>query len=203
MADYSVDSQSQALSHLEKAENYKKIGLNAQVQYELAEAERLDPDVARQPRFVTLRNGVTQHIQQTADLEVSRRIGAAMLFTDIVLGVLILWAVRSVGYAVTVQTSFIVTAIINTIIGINLWRGKEGWPRYTVWWAIFTAFGFGGLALIDNRLVDLVTQLAFSGALILLLKGKPSQERVIASVAIFGLGYVLIVIGQVVVALRS
>jgi len=203
MSDSLVDSHAQALSHLEKAENYKKMGLSAQVQYELTEAERLDPDIARHPRFTVLRSGVTQQIQQVAALEVPRRIGATMLFTDVVLGVLILWAVGSAGYAVTAPQSFIFAVIINVIIGINLWRGKEGWQRYTVWWAVFAAVVFGGLALADNRPVDLVTQLAFSGSLILLLKDTPSRERVIASIAIFGLGYVAVTIGQVVIALSS
>jgi hypothetical protein len=59
-----VDPKAQAVVHIEKAEGYKKMGLNAQVQHELSEAKRLDPDVVHDPRYQTLHDGVVTEIQQ-------------------------------------------------------------------------------------------------------------------------------------------
>jgi hypothetical protein len=200
MSDKVVDRKAQALGHLERAESYKKIGLNAQVQYEMSEAERLDPDIVHTPRYQKLQGGVTAETQQVQALRNPLRIGAVMLFVHTALSVFLLLLVLGAGGAGDLEAGNFVGPVVSAIIGVNLWRGKDQWQRYTVWWAVIGLVLFGGSALVEGDLVGLIAQLAFSGSLILLLAGTSSRGRMIASIVVYVVGYIGFVFGFLAVA---
>ena len=85
--------------------------------------------------------------------------------------------------------------IISVLFGVNLWRGKEDWPRYTVWWAAIGLVIFGGGALLIGDWVSLIAQIAYSGSLILLLAGTPTKGRMIMAVILFAVGYIGLILG--------
>jgi hypothetical protein len=180
-----INSQSQAQAHLEKAETYKKLGLDGQVRYELEQAKQLDPYIVQEPRYKTFLEESASRAQATEALKIPFRIGAGMVFVNAALGLLFLVLILTSGGGGDLASGDFIAPIINVIIGVNLWQIKLQWQKYTIWWAALGLIIFGGMALISGDYFSLLTQLGFSGALILLLAGIPSKVRTISAVAVF------------------
>jgi len=180
-----MNTQAQAQSYLDKAETYKKLGLKAQVQYELEQAKRVDPYVAQEPRFRTLLEDDPQEAKDIQALKVPLRIGTGMLIVNAVLNILFLLLIFAAGDSSNVNAEDIVAPIANVIIAVNLWQLKEQWKRYTVWWAVLGLVLFGLGALAGGDYFGLIIQAAFSGSLILLLAGTPSKARTATAVGVF------------------
>ena len=180
-----INSQSQAQAHLEKAETYKKLGLDGQVRYELEQAKQLDPYIVQEPRYKAFLEESASRAQATEALKIPFRIGAGMVFVNAVLGALFLVLILTSGGGGGLASGDFIAPIINVIIGVNLWQIKLQWQKYTIWWAALGLIIFGGMALVSGDYFSLLTQLGFSGALILLLAGTPSKVRTISAVAVF------------------
>ena len=180
-----INSQSQAQAHLEKAETYKKLGLDGQVRYELEQAKQLDPYIVQEPRYKTFLEESASRAQATEALKIPFRIGAGMVFINALLGALFLVLILTSGGGGGLASGDFIAPIINVIIGVNLWQIKLQWQKYTIWWAALGLIIFGGMALVSGDYFSLLTQLGFSGALILLLAGTPSKVRTISAVAVF------------------
>jgi len=180
-----MNTQAQAQSYLDKAETYEKLGLKAQVRYELEQAKRVDPYVAQEPRFRTLLEDNPQAAKDIQALKIPLRIGTGMLIVNAILSTLFLILIFASGGPSNVNAEDIVSPIANVIIAVNLWQLKEQWKRYTVWWAVLglVLFGLGALAMGDY--FGLIIQAAFSGSLILLLAGTPSKARTATAVGVF------------------
>jgi len=190
MSDAAIEPQAQALDHIQKAESYKKLGLNAQVQHELWEAQRLDPAVVRDARYQALLSGATADLEQVQLLRTPQRVGAIMLFVNTAIGLLTLLLLLAANEAQSIDRSMVIAPIVSLFIGVNLWRGKPKWQQYTVIWAIIGLVVGGISAAVDGSIVDLLMQLAFSGSLLLLLVGTASRGRMIASIVLYAVGYI-------------
>ena len=180
-----MNTQAQAQSFLDKATTYKKLGLKAQVQHELEQARRVDPYVVQESRYKTLLEDVAVEIKKEEALKMPLRVGAGMMFVNAVIGVLFLILIFSSGGGADLAGGDLVAPIVNLIIGVNLWQVKPQWQKYTVWWAALGLVIFGGVALASGDFFTLITQLGFSGSLIVLLAGTPTKARTIAAVAIY------------------
>ena len=180
-----MNTQAQAQSFLDKATTYKKLGLKAQVQHELEQARRVDPYVVQESRYKTLLEDVAAEVKKEQALKTPLRVGAGMLFVNAVIGVLFLILIFSSGGGADLAGGDLVAPIVNLIIGVNLWQVKPQWQKYTVWWAALGLVIFGGVALASGDFFTLITQLGFSGSLIVLLAGTPTKARTIAAVAIY------------------
>ena len=201
-----TDSQSRAQALLDKAEMYKKLGLKAQVQHEMEQAKRIDPYIAQEPRYRSL---LAEHTPEAAKdshaLKTPMRIGAGMLVANAVLNVIFLFILFASGDATGLEAGDIVAPIVDIVIAVNLWQLKEPWKRYTVWWAAIGLVLFGLGSLAGGDYFSLLIQLGISGSLILLLAGKASNVRTVASAALFLVLYLapiclllaLIVLGSV------
>jgi len=179
------NSESQAASYLEKAETYKKLGLKAQVQYEMEQAKGIDPYIVHEPRYKALIEADTAELQKKEALKTPLRIGAGMLLVNAVINVIFLIIIISVGGAADMEGSDIISPIADVVIAINLWQLKEQWKRNTVWWAVIGLVIFGLGALVSSDYFGFIIQVGFSGSLILLLAGTPSKARTITAVAVF------------------
>jgi hypothetical protein len=180
-----MNTQAQAQSFLDKATTYKKLGLKAQVQHELEQARRVDPYIVQEPRYKTLLEDVAVEIKKEEALRTPLRVGAGMLFVNAVIGVIFLILIFSSGGGADLGGGDLIAPIVNLIIGVNLWQVKPQWQKYTVWWAALGLVIFGGVALASGDFFTLITQLGFSGSLIVLLAGTPTKARTIAGVAIY------------------
>jgi len=180
-----ISSQSRAQLHMEKAETYRKLGLDRQVRYELEQAKQLDPYVVQEPRYKAFSEASAAKAQATEALKTPLRIGAGMLFVNALIGALFLIIILISGDATGLAGGDFVAPIVNIVIGVNLWQLKEQWQRYTVWWAVIGLVIFGIGALAQGDYFGLITQVGFSGSLILLLAGTPSKVRTISSVVIY------------------
>ena len=180
-----INSQSQAQSHLEKAETYNKLGLDGQVLYELEQAKSLDPYILQEPRCKAFIEESALKVQVTEALKTPFRIGAGMLFVNAVLGAIFLILILTSDGGTDLASGDFIAPIVNLIIGVNLWQVKKQWQKYTVWWAALGLVLFGGGALISGDFFSLLTQIGFSGSLILLLAGTPSKVRTYTAVGVF------------------
>jgi hypothetical protein len=180
-----MNTQAQALAYLDKAMTYRKLGLKAQVQHELEQARRVDPYVVQEGRYKTLLEEVTAEVKKDEALKTPLRIGAGMLFVNAVIGALFLVLILGSGGGADLAGGDFIAPIVNLIIGVNLWQVKPQWQKYTVWWAALGLVIFGAGALITGDLFSLITQVAFSGSLMLLLAGTPTKARTISAVAIY------------------
>jgi len=183
------DSQSQALSHLEKAEGYKKLGLNSQVQYELEQAKQVDPYIVHEARYQVLIEENASKVQDTQALKTPFRIGAGILFVNALIGTVILIIRLISGGLDNLGFDNFVQPIIDILIGVNLWQLNKGSQRPLVWWAVIGLVIFGGQSLFTGDYFGLIIQTAFDGSLILLLAGTPSKVRTTIAVIIFAVGY--------------
>jgi hypothetical protein len=186
------DSQSQGLSHLEKAEAYYKSGLNAQVQYELEQAKQLDPYIVHEDRYKALIAGnvnAPSIVQKAPDIKTAFRIGAGILFVNALLGIIFLIISLISGDSGGLNFDTFVQPIVDIIIGVNLWQLNAQSQRRTLLWAAIGLVIFGGQALVSGDYLGLILQAAFDGSLILLLAGTPSKVRTIAAVLVFAIGY--------------
>jgi len=170
---------------MEKAETYRKLGLDRQVRYELEQAKQFDPYVVQEPRYKAFSEASAAKAQATEALKTPLRIGAGMLFVNALIGALFLIIILISGDATGLAGGDFVAPIVNIVIGVNLWQLKEQWQRYTVWWAVIGLVIFGIGALAQGDYFGLITQVGFSGSLILLLAGTPSKVRTISSVVIY------------------
>lgn len=184
-----MDTQAQAQSYLDKAETYKKLGLKAQVQFELEQARRVDPYIAQDARYKTLLEDNLAEAKKIEELKTPLRIGAGMLFVNAVLGVIFLIIILTSGGGSDLASGDFIAPIVNLIIGVNLWQIKENWQKYTVWWAVLGLVIFGIAAIVSGDFFSLITQIGFSGSLILLLAGTPTKARTIAATAVFLIMY--------------
>jgi len=184
-----INIQSQSQAHMEKAEMYKKLGLKAQVQYELEQAKGIDPYIVQDSRYKTLLEETVREVKVVQELKTPLRIGAGMLFVNAVLGVVFLIIIFMAGGGATLGSGDIIAPIVNVVIGVNLWQTKVNWQKYTVWWAALGLVIFGGGALVSGDYFTLLIQAGFSGSLILLLAGIPSKVRTVSAVAVFTVLY--------------
>jgi hypothetical protein len=189
MNDSFPNSQPETQSHLENAEYYKKSGFNAQAQHELELARQLNPQIVFEPHYKALSTDVIPQLKDNYELKIPLRIGAGILFTDVLLGIIIL-VVRLVSSGLTnLEFDDFVPPIIDIILGVNLWQLNAGSQRRTIWWAAIGLVILGGQALLSGDYFSLIIQTAFDGSLLLLLAGKPSKARTTVAVAVFAVGY--------------
>ena len=185
MSEPIMTSQAQAKFYLDKAEMYKKLGLKAQVQYELEQARRVDPYIAQEIRYKTLLEENVVEVKKIEELKTPLRIGAGMLFINAIFGIISLILVFSSGGGSNLGSGDIISPLVNIVIGVNLWQTKVPWQKYTLWWATLGLVLFGGGALISGDFVSLLIQLGFDGALILMFVGRPSKVRTYSAVGVF------------------
>ena len=180
-----MNTQAQAQSYLDKAATYRKLGLRGQVQYELEQARRVDPYIVQEARYKTLLEDMAAEVRKAEALKTPLRVGAAMLFVNAVIGAFFLVLILTSGSGANLAGGDIIAPIVNLIIGVNLWQVKPQWQKYTVWWAALGLVIFGIGALANGDVFSLITQLGFSGSLIVLLAGTPTKVRTISAVAIY------------------
>lgn len=190
MSDEAIDPKVKANLHLEKAEGYKKLGLAAQVQHEIAEAVRLDAGIINSARYHALQTKIVAEEKQKLSLRSPLRIGALMLFVNAGIGGFFLLFLLATGEGSTLSTGDFLNPIVSVIFGVNLWQGKDDWQRYTVWWAAIGLIFFGGGALLIGDWFSVIIQAAYSGSLIILLAGTPTKGRTTTAVVIYVVGYI-------------
>jgi len=131
------------------------------------------------------------------------RSAAWILLVTFALNVLV-WALQRGGFPP-------VASLVDLFLGVQLLRLKHNWRA----WALVRA-GLGAAfalfivlsGLFASSAVGLGTsilgagQLAYCGSLFLLLFGSPSMSRVYAGRALFGLAFVLTLVGAAVLALQ-
>jgi hypothetical protein len=189
MSDTALDIHSQALAHLQKADSYRRIGLNSQAQHELWQAQQIDPAIVGDPQFQTLYGGAVTQSEHDQSRRLAARIGAVMLFINALINGLVALVLLALGDASGIGAGALIALIANMIIGANLWRGKAHWQRNALAWLVLGLLFMGARALIAHEWPDFVMQVALSCAMFLLLTGAPARWRNATAVVVYSVGY--------------
>ena len=189
MSDIALDVHSQALTHLQKADSYQRIGLNSQAQHELWQAQQLDPAIVGDPQFQALYGGAVTQSTHDQSRQVAARIGAVMLFINALLNGFFALVLFALGNAGGIGAGALIALIVNMFIGINLWRGKAQWQRNTLAWAVLGLLFLGARALVAQEWSDFAMQVAFCLAMFLLLTGTPARWRNVTAIIVYTVGY--------------
>jgi hypothetical protein len=182
------DTEARAREHLTKALNFQRMGMAASAEYELNQARQLDPAIVSDSLYQTFHTQVAEQQALAEGWKLPLRIGAGILIADalttVILGLLnlagghfefLIWALVRLG--------------LDVYLIINLLRLKDTARRAALWWAGL-GLVLGSLsALAAGSWVDLMMQISFSGALLLLLLGRPSKVRAGLAAGLFGLCY--------------
>ena len=186
------DTNALAQEHLNKAINFQQMDMAASAERELAEARRLDPTITSDQRYQSISARRTEELSQAEALKLPMRVTAILLLVDAGLhGVL--WLLNLSTVAGRVDIEFLIWGLvhigIDVFIAINLFRRKEAARRWTIWWAIVGAIGGGLTAIASAQVLSLIIQIAYSGALLLLVLGKPSKPRAALAIVVYVMGY--------------
>lgn len=177
-----------AREHLEKALNFQRMGMMSAAEHEMNLARQLDPSIAADPRFQAFNEQKTAQQSQAEAMKLPMRVGAGMLIADI----LVTMAVTLITL-VSGNLGFLAWGVIrvgiNLYLAITLLQLKDTARRATIWWAILGLIIGTLSALAAYSWIDVGMQVSFSGALLILLPGKPSKARVVLAACLFILGY--------------
>jgi len=185
-----LDAESRAREHLDKALNFQNMGMTASAENELNLARQFNPMIVSDPRYKSFFAKKIDEQSQAEAWKFPMRIGAGILIADVLMFIL-LWALTLASGTIG---EFVVWGLVHIgvdiYLAVNLIRLKDAARRSTTWWATI-GLVIGALASIGaGSWLDLIMQLSFSGSLLILLLGKPSKIRAGLAVVIFVLGYI-------------
>jgi hypothetical protein len=185
----SLDAESSAQEHLVKALNYQRMGLMSSAIQELHLARQLNPAIVTDPRYQSFHAEKAAKVAQDEAWKLPMRVGAGILIADILLTLVIWLLYLTEGKIEAFLFWGVVHIAIDLYLMINLLRFKDTARRATILWAAIGLI-LGGLATLATRSwLDMVTQLSYSGSLIILLVGKPSNVRAGLAAGLFTIGY--------------
>jgi hypothetical protein len=139
-------------------------------------------------RYRTFHAQAVEQQTQAEAWKLPMRVGAGLLLVDLLVTVLV-GLLTLAGGADGFLIWALVHAAVDAYLAVNLLRLRDTARRTTIWWAVLGLI-LGTFAAISSRSwLDLAMQVSFSGALLILLPGKPSNLRVILAVGLFVIGY--------------
>lgn len=127
--------------------------------------------------------------EMLAEKRLAFQVGAAFLFVNV--GITILLFTLIIINGGSLLPNQLIPIIIDTIIGINLCKGKA--HQWANWAIIRVALGlvvFGISSLVQGSVLDFIEQAAFCGSIILVLSGESKRTKTWASIGIYLIGYI-------------
>jgi hypothetical protein len=186
------DIRALAQEHLNKAINFQQMGMAASAEHELAQARQLDPAIVSDVRYQSLGVQKAKERSRAEALKLPMRVAAILLLVDAGITAL-LWLLNLSHAAGRINVEYLIWGLahvgINVFVAINLLKQKETAPRLTMWWAVLGLIAGGLVAIAWGQVLSLILQITYSGALLLLVMGKPSTRRVAFAVVVFVTGY--------------
>jgi hypothetical protein len=187
------DTRALAQEYLNKAINFQQMGMMASAERELAEARRLDPTIVSNSRYQSISAQRAEEQGRAEAMKLPMRVVAIMLLVDAIVYVL-LWLLDLSSISSRSEFEFLVWGLVHigvdVFIAVNLLRLKETATRWTLWWAVVGLIGGLLTSLAPLDMPSIVLQFAYSGALLLLIVGKPSKVRIAIAVVVYVLGYI-------------
>ncbi len=196
-ADMITESQ----RHLQQARDFQGLGFMAPAQHELSEAIQIDPALSMDPSVASLR-------KQLVEARLALQVGSVFLFANIGLAILLAALVAIIGGG-QAAGEFLMgeggclagSLIIDLIIGVSLWQGRPQYRRLAILRAVLGFIIFGVGALAKGGFLELITQAAFCGSIILVLTGRSNHTRTWVAIGIYAIGYLGLVTLQFLIAI--
>ncbi len=136
----------------------------------------------------------TQRItKQFAEERLAVRVGAGLLFVNVGISAVLMGLFALCGLLAESYTTiiFFIPAIIDIMIGINLWKGvSQQWKAWAILRAVFGFLFLGFLFLSQGRIIDFVAQASLSTSIVITLTGKSERYRTWLAVGIYSIGYI-------------
>lgn len=175
---------------LRQIETFQELGL-------VASAQAVSGGI--RPSFTSEEGSAIPSSEMLAERRLALRIGAGFLFVNV--GVVILLSALVAMGGGSFQPNLFISAIIDVIIGIYLWRGQaRQWATWAIIRAVLGFVFFGIMSLIQGAFLDFLAQAAFCGSVILVLTGESKRGRTWASIGIYAVGYLGVLVLSFVIA---
>jgi hypothetical protein len=169
---------------LQQAEVFQELGL-------IASAQAVSEGVQSSPEI----ESTIPSPEILAEKRLALRVGAGFLFVNV--GVLILLSALIAAGGGSLQPNLFISAIVDIIIGINLWRGQaHQWATWAIVRAVIGFIFFGIISLVQGAILDFLAQTAFCGSLVLVLTGNSNRNRTWVSIGIYVIGYLGVVLAS-------
>lgn len=182
------DPSLRAQTQLEQAEALYELGLTASAQETIRQLELAG-------EFETSSAALGAKISER---RLALRVGTGFLLANV--GLAILFAAITIVGNGRVNPALFISAIIDTAVGINLWRGRaHQWVALAVFRAVAGLVFFGLMSLFQGAILSLIAQTALCGSLVLVLAGKASRVKTLAAVGVYVVGYLGVLLASVVV----
>jgi hypothetical protein len=142
-------------------------------------------------------SGPTVSLDEIPEKLLALRVGAGFLFVNIAIlllsGIISVISENSINYVTVV-----ITTLIDTAIGINLWRGDaRQWAPWAVLRAVLGLVFTGFSNLVQGRVLGFVLIASLCVPLIMVLTGRGNRTKTWIAIGIFLMGY----LGPLVVSL--
>ena len=158
---------------LEQVKVFQELGL-------IASAQAMSEGVSLPPEM----ESAVPSPEMLTEKRLALRVGAGFLFINT--GLMALLAVLIVLAGGSVSPSNLIAAVVDVIIGINLWRGRGNqWQGWAIARAALGLLVFGLTSLLQGAFLQFLGQVAFCGSLILVLTGESKRNRTWASIALY------------------
>lgn len=184
------DTETRAEQHLQKALNFQQIGMAASAQHELALARQFNPAIITDPRYQSFAAQGKEQQAYTERWKLPLRVGAGLLVADAL--ILVLLGVLDIASGSANATALrwqVVHVVVDVALAINLLRLKDAARRATIWWAVIGLLIGAFNVITTGNWIDLIVQVGFAGALLVLLLSKPSKARALLAIGIFSIVY--------------
>jgi hypothetical protein len=130
--------------------------------------------------------------QELKDQRFSYQVGAGFLLINVLAG--FFFALLGIISGLPVLPTIFVSAIIDILIGVNLWKGQvQPWAGWALVRAVLGAIIYGILYLGQGLYLDLFAQISFCGAIILVLTGTRDRLRAYTAIGIYTIGFLGII----------
>jgi len=130
--------------------------------------------------------------QKLTDQRFSYQVAAGFLLFNILIG--LLFAFLGLISGIPILPSLFISAVIDLLIGLNLWKGQiQPWAGWALLRAGVGAVLYGILYISQGLYLDLLAQLSFCGAIILVLTGDRDRMRSYTAIGIYAIGFLGII----------
>jgi hypothetical protein len=131
------------------------------------------------------KDGELTLVEKLSNHQLALKVAAIFLFVNVLIA--IFFSFFSMALALS---GMFVSVVIDILIGVYLWRGQSNpWSGWAILRAGFGALVYGIAFASQGLYLDLMAQLSFCGAIILVLTSKNDRLGIYTAIGIYAIGY--------------
>lgn len=181
-----TDAAVLARRRLQQAQDYQKLDFPRSGQSELALASTDATDLITDPATASSAKALRR---QLAEDLLALRVGGGFFFGGIVVDLLFIAALVYIVGDQVLESVFGIDLLfawaLSIWAGTSLLRGRTGWRPWAIFVAALALLIYGFVNLFNLYIIDLVSQLGYSGAIVVALTGRSTRARTVIAAVIY------------------